>query len=170
MRVRRAVEMLALRPEQAVLEIGGGTGAAASLICAQLKTGRYLGIDRSEKAVAASRQRLAGFVDRGTAEVRRAALEHTALESDGPFGTAFAINVNLFWTRNAVDELRSIARVLTDDGVLRLFFEPPPGSPAQRIVEQVSVNLAKAGFESTCTIQPLGSSLLVAFHAVSANH
>jgi protein-L-isoaspartate O-methyltransferase len=167
-RVRRAVEVLAVRPAQAILEIGGGTGAAASLICAQLTTGRYLGIDRSEKAVSASRQRLAGFIDRGTAEVRCAPLEDAALQSAGPFDTVFAINVNLFWTRNAVEELQKLARILSDDGVLRLFFEPPPSSPVRRIVETVSVSLTEAGFEGTCTNQPLGSSSLIAFHAVPA--
>lgn len=167
-RVRRAVEVLAVRPPQAILEIGGGTGAAASLICAQLATGRYLGIDRSEKAVAASRQCLTGFIDQGTAEMMCARLEDAALEAYGPFDTVFAINVNLFWTRNAVEELQKLARILTDDGVLWLFFEPPPDSPAQRIVETVSVNLTEAGFEGTCTIQPLGNSRLIAFHGVPA--
>jgi predicted O-methyltransferase YrrM len=170
-RARIAVELLGVRPAQAILEIGGGTGAAASLICAQLTTGRYLGIDRSEKAVSASRQCLAGFTDRGTAEVRCAPLEDAALQSAGSFDTVFAINVNLFWTRNAVEELQKLARILTYDGVLWLFFEPPPDAPAQRIVEAVSVNLAKAGFESTCTIQPLGSGSLIAFRtAPAANH
>lgn len=46
-RARWAVETLAVQPDDRVLEIGGGPGVAASLVCECLDRGRLLLIDRS---------------------------------------------------------------------------------------------------------------------------
>lgn len=55
-RIRWAVETLAVQPADRLLEIGGGPGLAASLICELLEGGRLLLIDRSETAIKRSRR------------------------------------------------------------------------------------------------------------------
>jgi len=56
-RVAWAVDQLDLAPDARVLEIGGGPGAAAELVCRRLTDGFLLGIDRSAVAIERSAQR-----------------------------------------------------------------------------------------------------------------
>ena len=72
-RVRWAVEQLRLQPDERVLEIGGGPGAAAELLCSQLAQGRLLGLDRSATAIERARRRNQAHLDSG-----RLRLQHRA--------------------------------------------------------------------------------------------
>jgi ubiquinone/menaquinone biosynthesis C-methylase UbiE len=62
-RIRWAIEMLAIDPGDRLLEIGGGPGVAASLVCELLEGGSLLLIDRSataiERTLRRSRQHIA---------------------------------------------------------------------------------------------------------------
>jgi ubiquinone/menaquinone biosynthesis C-methylase UbiE len=49
--------MLAVEPGDRLLEIGGGPGVAASLVCEQLDRGSLLLIDRSATAIERARRR-----------------------------------------------------------------------------------------------------------------
>jgi protein-L-isoaspartate O-methyltransferase len=53
-RIAWAVDQLEVGEVDRILEIGGGRGVAAALICARLTRGSYLGITRSATAVSAS--------------------------------------------------------------------------------------------------------------------
>jgi cyclopropane fatty-acyl-phospholipid synthase-like methyltransferase len=57
-RIRWAVEALAIEPGDRLLEIGGGPGVAASLICEQLTRGHLLLLDRSATAIERTRRRI----------------------------------------------------------------------------------------------------------------
>ena len=127
-RVRWAVEQLDLRPSARVLEFGGGPGAAASLICAQLRSGTLLEIDRSGTAIARIRQRCAEYVASGRLVVRQAALAELDLPEDS-IDVAFGVNVNLFWTTSAATELALLHRALVAGGQLLIAYGPPPGGP-----------------------------------------
>jgi ubiquinone/menaquinone biosynthesis C-methylase UbiE len=78
-RIRWAVEALAVEPGDRLLEIGGGPGVAASLVCQRLDYGTLLLIDRSPTAIERTRRRNAEHVASG-----RLALETVDVASFDP--------------------------------------------------------------------------------------
>src|SRR5205085_1911331 len=72
-RVRWAVHLLDPRPEDQILEVGGGSGLAAALICERLTAGRLLMIDRSAVAVGRAAQRNAIHLASGRLVVAQSA-------------------------------------------------------------------------------------------------
>jgi SAM-dependent methyltransferase len=155
--VRWAVEVLAPRQDERVLDIGSGTGASVELILEEVaatsgptsaaasaspeSTGDAAGIDpaaavvaidRSSTAVQRIRQRLSTEVERGTVLVLESDLA-TLEATTGPFDAALAVNVNVFWTTDAAPELEALAGVLEPGGrVLIAYGTGPGGSAADR--------------------------------------
>jgi SAM-dependent methyltransferase len=136
-RVRWAVDQLDLAPDSRVLEIGGGVGAAAELVCARLSSGFLLGLDRSAVAVARSTERNGAHLEAGRLELRRGALSDLDVAA-GSFDVAFCLDVNLFWTTPATVELDRLHRALRPGGLLHVMFGPAPRdlSPALEAVRQ----------------------------------
>jgi SAM-dependent methyltransferase len=138
-----AVQLLDLRPDTSVLEVGCGRGATAALICGVVTPRRYVGVDRSAVAVAAASPRVPGavFLQRPLDRV----------ELTERFDRVLAINVNLFWTGPAVRELEVVRRLLTPAGRLVLVYGMP-GSRAgvrdERIEGRLVRHLSAAGFAS----------------------
>src|SRR5215218_7505352 len=89
--------MLAVEPGDRLLEIGGGPGVAASLVCDPLESGSLLLIDRSTTAIERTRRRNPEHVASG-----RLALQTVDVADFDPgtarFDKVFAVNVNVFWT------------------------------------------------------------------------
>jgi SAM-dependent methyltransferase len=128
-RVAWAVDQLDLRPDSRVLEIGGGPGAAAELVCRRLTHGFLLAIDRSAVAIERSATRNRAAIEAGRLELRRCTLADLEVP-DGSFDVAFSVNVNLFWTGPAEVELDRLHRALRPDGRLHVCYGPGPGDPA----------------------------------------
>jgi cyclopropane fatty-acyl-phospholipid synthase-like methyltransferase len=145
-RIGWAVRQLAVGPGQRVLEIGAGRGAAAELVCARLRSGTYLGIDRSITAITASAQRNQQHVERNVAQFRVVALEDVDPSRTGQFDIVFAVNVNLFWTKPARRELTIVRELLADQGLLWLFYEAPTTAAASRLGSLLAERLSAAGF------------------------
>ena len=139
-RIAWAVDQLAVGETDRILEIGGGRGVAAAVICARLARGSYLGIDRSETAVRASGVRNWEHVERGTARFEQQALQDVDPTQLPRFDKVFAINVNLFWTRPAQGELALVRQLLSDDGQLDLFYDSPTpaGTAYSRLTRRTS--------------------------------
>jgi SAM-dependent methyltransferase len=144
-RVRRAVDVLHVQPYDRVLEIGPGSGIAAALIGERLKEGRLVAVDRSAVAVRRALDRNRAHVAAGKVDVVQTSFEDYD-GAGGPFDQVFAINVNLFWVRDATAELERIARLLAPGGALYLFFETPGAAKGREIVERVRSCLRRAGF------------------------
>src|SRR5215218_1203084 len=89
--------MLAVELGDRLLEIGGGPGVAASLVCDPLGSGSLLLIDRSTTAIERTRRRNPEHVASG-----RLALQTVDVADFDPgtarFDKVFAVNVNVFWT------------------------------------------------------------------------
>lgn len=151
-----AVRMLAVEPDDRLLEIGCGPGVAVSLVCERLGDGSITAIDRSPKMVAAASRRNADHVAAGTASFQAA----TPLEADlgdARFDKVFAINVGMFWREKPVRELEIIDERLAPGGRLFLFYESPPGTAAPPDVGPAVENLEGNGFVVTeVLMQDLG--------------
>lgn len=155
-RVRFAVDRLEVRPADRLLEIGCGGGTAAQLVCSRLTPGRgrITAIDRSATAVKRTLARNAAFVDDGRLVVRADAFTSSALAdlADGAFDKIFSINVNLFWTGAAVDELALLRRLLARGGTMFACFGrgPTPGR-SDEIAARTAARFSSAGFTTTVT-------------------
>lgn len=79
-RVRRAVDVLDVQPNDRLLEIGPGPGVAAALIGERLAEGRLVAIDRSAVAVRRTIERNRAHVAAGRIEVLQTSIE----DFDGP--------------------------------------------------------------------------------------
>lgn len=150
---------MAPQPHERILEIGCGTGKAAELVAATLTTGRMLAIDRSPHAIAAAVDRTAAAIDRGVLQVSRGTL--AALADAGPFDVAFAINVNVFWTEAADDELATLARVLAPGGRLGILFGTGPHD-GSGILPLVAGKLERHGFRDVAVVTDARGSGVVA--------
>jgi cyclopropane fatty-acyl-phospholipid synthase-like methyltransferase len=144
-RIRWAVETLAVEPGDRLLEIGGGPGVAASLVCERLDRGSLLVIDRSATAIERTHRRNPEHVASG-----RLALETVDMADFDPgktrFDKVFAVNVNVFWTTPATDELARIRKALDYDGRLFLFYETPSSARGRQAVARVVDALRANGF------------------------
>lgn len=143
-RLTWAVEQLAVRPSDRVLEVGCGPGLAASLVCARLAEGHLTAIDRSSTAIDAARRRNSVCIASGKATFLVATLTGADLEA-ASFDRAYAINVNVFWLEPTA-ELVALRRVLKRDGFLLLVYHPPAASKVPKIAAVCSRFLHDHGF------------------------
>jgi cyclopropane fatty-acyl-phospholipid synthase-like methyltransferase len=160
-RIAWAVDQLAVGEADRILEIGGGRGVAAAVICARLTRGSYLGIDPSETAVRASAVRNREQLERGTARFEQQGLQDVDPTRLPRFDKVFAINVNLFWTRSAQQELALIRQLLKDQGQLYLFYDKPTPAGTSRIADLLGEHLGRAGYASTSVIATLEQSTVI---------
>ncbi|WP_431901683.1 class I SAM-dependent methyltransferase [Nonomuraea sp. bgisy101] len=147
-RLSWAVDTLDVAPGDRLLEIGCGPGVAVSLVCDRLTTGTITAVDRSATAVARARARNAAHVASGRATVVQASLEEIRFDGER-FDKVFAVNVNLFWTRDPAAELALIAGLLAPGGTLWLFYEPPGADRAAGLAGDLTRVLSSHGFAPT---------------------
>jgi len=149
-RYRWAADLLDVRPDDEILEIGCGFGHMIGLICEQLTSGHLTAIDRSEAMVQAARERNRPHIESGKAEI----LHHDLLDSKlpaGSFDKVFLFNINAFWM-DPVSELAEINRVLKSAGEFFIFHQPPPDHEIEEFIERFRSNLVKNGFKPVAEI------------------
>src|SRR5690606_42034162 len=91
-RISWAVDVLGVKTDERILEVGCGTGVAVSLIAPLLTTGVITRIARSAKAIAAARGRNGAHAEAGRAAFGTASLPE-AVEVVETFTTVFAAHV-----------------------------------------------------------------------------
>jgi SAM-dependent methyltransferase len=146
-----AVDTLAVRPADRLLEVGCGHGVAVSLVCEKLTTGTIVAIDRSPKMIEMAARR-----NRGYAEAGRALLEAVALEDADlgrrRFDKVFAFNVAPFWLEPEA-ALGVVRKHLAKDGTFYLFWDARHTAPgrARDLAEQLGekVRLGKFSVDRT---------------------
>jgi trans-aconitate methyltransferase len=144
-RIRWAVELMDVQPNDQVLEIGCGPGAGAELICSKLETGKLFAIDRSESGVDRTERRNQKYVDAGRLVVRQIDLA-TLRVPVKRLTKVFAFNVNLFWVRDCDDEVALLHERVVPGGAVYLFYEANRSELVPNIVKKTSAALTKAGF------------------------
>lgn len=144
-RVRWAVGLLDVQPSDHVLEVGAGTGASASIICAQLGSGRLDSLDRS---VAATR-RIAEPNQHHQVAGRLRVLSGSLADfvAPQPYDKFLCVNVNAFWTSPATAEVHVLLRSIAPGGCLVIAYggDAPTGKQ-DRIAAAVTEALSSAGF------------------------
>ncbi|MCI0712104.1 MAG: class I SAM-dependent methyltransferase [Chloroflexi bacterium] len=143
-RLRWAVQILDVQPDDHILEIGSGHGIGVSLICEKLTSGKITAIDQSDKMIAAAHKRNRECIAADKADFKTVALKDAALD-DATFNKIFAVNVNVFW-QQPERELDVIKRLLKPNGVLYIFYQPPTSAKAYDIANQVQEKLAANGY------------------------
>ena len=146
-RVRAAVELVDPQPGERILEIGGGPGVSAGLVCERLGDGQLLAVDRSAVAVQRTEARNAEHVATGRLVVRQASLDELDLEA-ASLDKAFCLNVNLFWTRDPAREVAILRAALREGGTLHVLYGTDGTSTADRVTAPVAAALRARGFET----------------------
>ena len=147
-RVRWAVGLLGLRADARVLEVGGGSGASARLVCEQLTTGHLLAVDRSAAATARISRSCTDLVEVGRLTVVTGELAGLDVPSRS-LDIAFSVDVNVFWISDAARELAVLRRVLAPRGLLAVCYGsdgPKSSRLRERILDPVAANVRRAGF------------------------
>jgi cyclopropane fatty-acyl-phospholipid synthase-like methyltransferase len=122
-RLRWAVAILDVKPDEQLLEIGCGHGVAVSLVCERLRGGSILALDRSATMIAQATRRNAAAVEAGMATFQTAAL-HEADLGGRRFDTIFAIHVGVFLRGDPSRELAIIREHLAPGGRFFLPYQP----------------------------------------------
>ncbi|MCG5444961.1 class I SAM-dependent methyltransferase [Micromonospora sp. NIE79] len=139
---------MAVAPDDQVLEIGCGRGAAISLVAGQLTTGRIVAIDSAATMVRLATQRNLSHIDAGRAEIRRAGFESADLPTDH-FTKIFAVNVSLFWLGDAAQQIARMRSLLAPGGRLYVFGERPTEAHATANLTATELLLETQGFATT---------------------
>jgi cyclopropane fatty-acyl-phospholipid synthase-like methyltransferase len=147
-RARWAVDLLDVRPDQHLLEIGCGNGTAISQVCERLTTGSILAIDRSASAVARATHRNAQYIAGGLARIEAVDLADLLVPARR-FDTVFAVNVNLLGTAGETGLAQLIRRALRPSGRFVLCYEQPSPARLAERAARVSDNLRAAGLATT---------------------
>lgn len=146
-RIRWAVDLVDVKPDDKVLEIGCGPGAAAELICSRLEPGqgRLFAIDRSESGVDRTKRRNAAAIADKRLTVRQIDLA-TLRVPVKRLSKVFAFNVNLFWVRECVEEVALLHDRLRPGGLVGLFYETSRPEQVPEILSGASAALEQGGF------------------------
>lgn len=139
-----AVSALALKGDEAVLEIGCGHGVAVRLVLERLTGGRITALDRSAKMIAAVAAGAAEALASGTLHVRAEALEEADFGGE-TFDAIFAVNLDLN-LRLGTRWPAMLRALLKPGGRVVLAFEPPESGKDHAFVGKSLDRLDKAGF------------------------
>ncbi len=148
-----ALERLALRPEDRVLEVGFGGGYLLGRMAGALTAGRLAGIDISPAMVSLGQKRYRALLEAGRLELACAPAESLPF-SPAHFTKAVSVNSIFYWS-DPEQAFRELARVLQPGGLLVLCFtcresmqdkEFARHGVALYELEQVKTMLEGAGF------------------------
>ena len=153
-RIVWAVDLMDVQPADQILEIGCGGGHAAEAICSKLVTGKLFAIDRSESGVDRTKRRCKRFVEAGRLVVRQIDLA-TLRVPVKRLNKVFAFNVNLFWGRDARDEVALLHERVVPGGAVYLFYDANRPEAVPDIVRKASENLLSAGFRVSVVAQSI---------------
>ena len=140
-------DLLEVRPNDKVLEVGFGPGVVIQRLARLAYVGHVAGIDRSREMVGQARGRNATAVQEGRVELRHGSVESLPFD-DNRFDKALAINSMQYWPQ-AVAGLRELQRVMKADGRIALGFSPYSGQPNKGLPE----TLTAAGFRQAHVVE-----------------
>jgi ubiquinone/menaquinone biosynthesis C-methylase UbiE len=149
-----AVDLLALRQHDSVLEIGFGPGVGIELLAARAQ--RIAGADPSPEMLRQATKRNAAAIRQGRVELHQASAEQLPFP-DACFDKALAINSMQLWS-DVPTGLHELSRILRQGGRVALAFTTYSGQ--QR--EGIDQLLASAGFRDCRLAETSGAFCLLA--------
>ena len=148
------IDVLDVRPNHRVLEVGFGPGVGIQLLLHRVPAGSVAGVDQSQEMVNQAAARNAEALRSRKADLRYGSVDRLPFP-DEMFDRALAINSMQVWA-DARAGLREIRRVLKPDGIVALGFTVNSGQPKEGVAEA----LAGVGFAQTRIVD--GSDLFCA--------
>lgn len=118
-----AVELMKIKPDEHVLEIGCGAGILSDLIAGHMVTGSVLAIDKSSPMIDKAKKRNHHHITRGKSDFVVAEFSKYHLPA-ACFDRIVAFNVNFFWKESG-KEMETIRHGLKKDGLLYIFYQAP---------------------------------------------
>jgi ubiquinone/menaquinone biosynthesis C-methylase UbiE len=129
-----AVDVLEVKPNDQLLEIGCGHGVVVSLVCEKLKKGHITAIDRSAKMIAMAEKRNAEHIATGRASFQTFALDKAKF-GDTRFDKIFAIRIGVFLMEQPTRELEVVKKCLKPKGNFYLIYDPFKAEQAREVIE-----------------------------------
>ena len=129
------IELLEVRPNDRVLEVGFGPGVVIQQVAAIAAC--VAGVDLSQEMVDQARARNAGAVLSRRVDLRRSSVEDLPYGRN-TFDAALAINSFQVW-QNAVAGLREIHRVMKPGGRVALGFTPYSGQSRKGLKNMLAI-------------------------------
>ena len=165
-----AAELLDVRPEDRVLELGFGPGIAIEAMSQRATRGVVVGVDHSEVMVRQATRRNASAVRAGRVDLRLGNAEDLPA-FDEPYDRILAVNSLMFWD-DPVARLEELRDLLRPGGRIAIAFQPRgPGSTdetTERAGREIAAHFATAGFTDVrVETLPLKSTAVVCVLGVS---
>ena len=148
-RIKWAVELMDVQPNDTILEIGFGPGVAIKLMAEYITTGKIIGIDRSELMVKKAIKRNKKKILENKVELNKA---RTIPSGDNSilFDKVLAINVSLFW-REPEKEMGLIKGCIKPGGFLQIILQPhwaKTEEHVQNIAYKIARQLKNANYKN----------------------
>ncbi len=117
---RMTVDLLEVRPEDHVLEIGFAHGKAIEMIAGLASEGLVAGVDPSETMIKLGSRTNERFIQSGRVELKLGSISDIPYEG-GRFDKVYTVNTAYFWP-SPEEDLKEMRRVLKDGGTLIVSF------------------------------------------------
>ena len=165
-----ALKRLAVQENDAILEIGFGTGQLTRMLARKANKGFVAGVDPSELMVNTAHKRNTKYIKDGILDLRQGDASNLPW-ANSRFDKIAALHSFQFWSDPAHD-LEEVARVLKPRGFLLLILRahdggrswvdlPNPLSRSENEVESTIAELARHGFSNAAWEGKVGTSSIV---------
>jgi len=149
----RTLELLDIRPEDRVLEVGFGPGLAVARAADLATSGKVVGLDHSELMLRQATRRNAQAIRVGRVELLLGSADALP-RFEVRFDKVFAVNVYMFW-KDPVSVLGGLRQVMKPGGNIAITLQPrrrgATTGDARAAGERMAASLRAAGFEEVRT-------------------
>jgi ubiquinone/menaquinone biosynthesis C-methylase UbiE len=148
LRNSRTLELLDIKSEDRVLEVGFGPGLAVARAAELATAGVVVGIDHSELMLRQARRRNAKAIKGGRVELLLGSADALPRFVQR-FDKVMAVNVYMFWA-DPVSVLRGLRQVMNPGGIIALTVQPrrrgATADDTRAVAERMASSLRAAGF------------------------